>query len=453
MKQRILFWADAGRNTGYGHFIRSLALADMLREEFDCSIYTREPSEYQTKAAEGVCTLIALPAGEEAENRFLESLCRGDIAVLDNYFFTGEFQLKIKQYGCRLVVTDEMHSRHHYADLLLSPCISLPEKFDLEKNASVLSGHRWAMLRKPFLARTVGNVRNGTVVCFGGSDPFGLSASFAENLRNQGPVTVITGDGFSGIIPDGVRHLSRLDAEEMAGLFSNAEKVYCSASTVCYEALACGAEVFAGYCIDNQKEFYESLCAASLIHPLGQLPGEVVRDAEVSGRISFYDIPARYREVFRSLSLEWEDYTELNDEMSRKVWESRNLPQTRQWMTGTEAFSFESHQRFIDKLRTDSSRRYFAFHDGKNFVGSCDFVNIEGDTAERGIFMDPSAIGKGLAHGIDLLSEGIMSRYGIRKLKAEVKNDNVRSVRYHLSAGYLKIGGNGEYTFFEKEII
>ena len=36
MKQRIYFRADAGREIGYGHFIRTLALADMLKDDFDC---------------------------------------------------------------------------------------------------------------------------------------------------------------------------------------------------------------------------------------------------------------------------------------------------------------------------------------------------------------------------------------------------------------------------------
>ena len=34
--QKIIFRADAGAGIGYGHFIRSLALADMLKNDFDC---------------------------------------------------------------------------------------------------------------------------------------------------------------------------------------------------------------------------------------------------------------------------------------------------------------------------------------------------------------------------------------------------------------------------------
>ena len=45
----------------------------------------------------------------------------------------------------------------------------------------------------------------------------------------------------------------------MADLFCDSDLVICSASSVCIEALACGAKVAAGWYVDNQKEFYDLL--------------------------------------------------------------------------------------------------------------------------------------------------------------------------------------------------
>ena len=50
MKKRILFRADANVQIGYGHFVRTLALADMLKDDFECVFYTQEPTEYQRQA-------------------------------------------------------------------------------------------------------------------------------------------------------------------------------------------------------------------------------------------------------------------------------------------------------------------------------------------------------------------------------------------------------------------
>lgn len=48
-KRQIIFRADAGKRIGYGHFVRTLALADMLKEEFECVFVTQDPTEYQKK--------------------------------------------------------------------------------------------------------------------------------------------------------------------------------------------------------------------------------------------------------------------------------------------------------------------------------------------------------------------------------------------------------------------
>ncbi|MCM1490141.1 MAG: hypothetical protein NC095_04875 [Muribaculum sp.] len=50
--QRIIFRADGGGRTGYGHFIRSLALASYLKDDFDCHFTTynsvdKIPTDYQ----------------------------------------------------------------------------------------------------------------------------------------------------------------------------------------------------------------------------------------------------------------------------------------------------------------------------------------------------------------------------------------------------------------------
>ena len=46
-KRKIFFRADASTTIGYGHFIRTLALADMLKNDFNCTFFTQSPSTYQ----------------------------------------------------------------------------------------------------------------------------------------------------------------------------------------------------------------------------------------------------------------------------------------------------------------------------------------------------------------------------------------------------------------------
>ena len=48
--QKIYLRADASAAIGYGHFIRTLALADMLKDDFDCTFFTCHPTSYQVSA-------------------------------------------------------------------------------------------------------------------------------------------------------------------------------------------------------------------------------------------------------------------------------------------------------------------------------------------------------------------------------------------------------------------
>ena len=94
MKQRIYFRADAGREIGYGHFIRTLALADMLKDDFDCVFVTQSPTAYQQAEVSGVCPLVGLPATDARFGMFLMKLwCWTIISTIR--IISGRLKLKV----------------------------------------------------------------------------------------------------------------------------------------------------------------------------------------------------------------------------------------------------------------------------------------------------------------------------------------------------------------------
>ena len=112
MKKRIFFRADASFEIGYGHFIRSLALADMLKDTFDCVFFTCHPTSYQKQEMDKVCNFVELDESTHYEV-FLSYLHGDETVVLDNYFFTTDYQRQIKVKGCRLVCIDDMHDKNY----------------------------------------------------------------------------------------------------------------------------------------------------------------------------------------------------------------------------------------------------------------------------------------------------------------------------------------------------
>lgn len=276
-KRKICFRADASAEIGYGHFIRTLALADMLKDDFECVFYTQSPTEYQQKEAEKVCELVALPADDSRFQLFLDCLKGDEIVVLDNYFYTTDYQRAIKAKGCKLVCIDDMHDKHYVADAVVNHGPVTPDEFDCEPYTKLYLGEQYKLLRKPFLQPLKNKKRNNvSIVNLGGADPFRLTdkvVSLLLSLNTPYQVTVILGDTvyLSEENRKFVEVKSRLTAEQMAELFETSAFGILPASTVSIEASSRGLILLAGYQVDNQEEGYNKTVVKKTFIPLGNL--------------------------------------------------------------------------------------------------------------------------------------------------------------------------------------
>lgn len=462
-KRKIYFRADAGPEIGYGHYIRSLALADMLKQDFDCTMFTQTPTDYQLRECESVCPIVVLPNDDTKFDKFLENLHGDEIVVLDNYFFTTDYQQAIKAKGCKLVCIDDMHDKHYVADVVINHGCTDTSLFDKEDYTRLCLGFEYALLRKPFLEshNNIERQKGLFVVCFGGSDPHNLTRKYVEHLiMSQGVsrVVAVIGDGYqyrdtlSNISNVEVR--SCLSASEMANLFRNAEAVVCSASTTAYEALACGARVYAGWYVDNQKDFYRHLCNAKTIVPLGNLLEDEpsfdtnAKTASISLDASKYNL----RNAFWQLAWREVNYTELTETESRQVWQTRNLPAIRQWMFNPNPFTWEEHSHYVASLAQRTDKLYLAFFDGEQLMASYDLVDIHEGQAESGLYLHPYYEGKGIASMVEERMEEIARNKGIYVLTSQVLNANAASLNFYIRNGYIKISEDDRVAHFEKQI-
>lgn len=462
-KRKIYFRADAGPEIGYGHYIRSLALADMLKQDFDCTMFTQTPTDYQLRECESVCPIVALPSDDTKFDKFLEYLHGDEIVVLDNYFFTTDYQRAIKAQGGQLVCIDDMHDKHYVADVIINHGVDDKSLFDAEPYIKLCLGYPYALLRKPFLETKddINRVKGLVVVCFGGSDSHNLTKRYVEQLiKSQWveQVIAVVGDGYQ--YRETLSHLPKvevrscLSADAMASLFRSAEAVVCSASTTAYEALACGAKVYAGWYVDNQQDFYKHLCASKAIVPLGNLlDSEPSFDTQaetvsVNLKASKYNL----RKAFWQLAWREVNYTELTEEESRQVWRTRNLPEIRQWMFNPDPFSWEEHSRFVASLAQRPDKLYMAFFDGEQLTASYDLIDIHDTQAECGLYLHPDYEGKGLASMVEERMEEIAREKGIKTLTSQVLNDNAASLAFCKRNGYSVVNQDERVTYYKKEL-
>lgn len=468
-KRKIFFRADAGADIGYGHFVRTLALADMLKDAFDCVFVTQAPTDYQKAEVAKVCRLIALPATEEKFGQFLDLLQGDETVVLDNYFYTTDYQCQIKAKGCKLVCIDDMHDRHYVADVVVNHALSEGASFSVESYTELCLGPSWALLRSPFREYAVnekGRSAVGTnrpvkkvVVCFGGVDTWHLTEKITSVLKNVASVKEICS----------LNNKSKYGAREVADKLAGADMAFVSASTVCLEAMACGTRVAAGYYVDNQKGVYEEYCKHGYILPLGNLLKEDLTCAVESALNSdaeldfpeMGNIAGKYLELFETLSeknnyylegLAFVDYTCLNLQQSVEVWQGRNKEEIRCRMENCQPFTFEEHTQFLHRLKEKSDKVYWAVFEKKSFVGSVNVYYSQTGTCERGIFVLPENMGMGVASRIEKGVTKILRKKGIDKITARVKTTNGRSLNFHLRNHYDLEGRDEEYYYLVKSL-
>lgn len=323
--QKIFFRADAGADIGYGHFIRTLALADMLKEDFDCLFFTSEPTPYQVEQMEEICPFVVLEEKNKF-HQFLDFLKGNEIVVLDNYFYTTDYQRRIKSKGCKLVCIDDIHDRHYVADLIINQSINVcPDDYSCEEYTQFALGLGYSLLRRPFFEACRKNGGLGTkrqydnlqvVVAFGGSDYLNLTGKVVDALNDIvyiHSIIAIVGDSYPG---DQIRsdtkvfYKKNLSAQEIADLFTSSDVAILPASTMMNEALACGIKIIGGYYVKNQENDYYAFMNANMIigvgdfsemDVIGRLRKAILRVLGKDGNTISADTPQRFVQLFKSI--------------------------------------------------------------------------------------------------------------------------------------------------------
>jgi UDP-2,4-diacetamido-2,4,6-trideoxy-beta-L-altropyranose hydrolase len=300
-KQKVIFRADGNAAIGMGHFIRSLALAEMLKDSFECIYATISPTKEQTELIDQVCaSQIALPEDVSHYEVFKGKLVGNEIVCIDSYLYPDSFKEAIRnKLGCKLVVIEDFSDKYQIADIVINHSCFSASEYNSEPYTKLLLGFEYALLRPQYFQginpRNLYNMSH-VFLCFGAADPYNLTCKHLLSLLNSKivkKVTIVIGISYSfkddlmkvlleAKSTQEVKIYQGVDATGMVGLLGYSDFAIVPASTILYEVISQGLPVFTGYYVENQKHFSEYLTGRyPNLHVLGNLKEIEVNDDDI----------------------------------------------------------------------------------------------------------------------------------------------------------------------------
>ena len=141
------------------------------------------------------------------------------------------------------------------------------------------------------------------------------------------------------------------------------------------------------------------------------------------------------------------NYVDCTKEQNLDILALRNRDDVRSWMVNPEVIPEENHFKFVESLKVNPNRLYYAIYKNGVLVGTYNLTN-EGDGVwERGIIANPSTQGTGQT---EKWERQILSSLPseIKAVSAKVKQDNLRSIKYHEKLGYKEQSRDNEYIYY-----
>ena len=459
MKPKIYIRADGNSEIGLGHVIRSLALAEMLKEDFDCVFATRFLTDYINSEALKACSdVIKLPVSDEQFDAFLSILAGDEIVVLDNYFFDTDYQRAIKNKGCKLVCIDDIHDKHFVADVVINHAGGISkELYSVAPYTCLFLGTDYALLRPEFLNYNEKDEGASLLLCLGGADKDNVTLQILKLLEDKqfsNKCYVVVGDAFqyqqdlidfqqSSKI--NIEILKNLTAQQMAGVMSECKYAICPPSTVSYEFLSKkGGELYLKIIADNQKDIYAFFVENGIAFDISELfvSDPMKHEQSLATQRKYFDGQSgkRIRSIFSRLKNEQQlklRKAQLSDLDLYFRW--ANDPDARQNAVLAKQITYDEHCAWFSKKVTSKDTCLWVLEQNEAPIGQIRF-DIDRVQKETTIsyFIAQEYRGQGI--GLSIVKMGLelffKTEENILFINAVVKSTNGASLKIFDNLGF-----------------
>ncbi|SIO49123.1 UDP-2,4-diacetamido-2,4,6-trideoxy-beta-L-altropyranose hydrolase [Chitinophaga niabensis] len=454
-RTKIFFRADGSSQIGLGHVVRSCALAQMLSENFECHFFIQSPSDSLQKLIEQYCQYLHIlpPATnivEEAQT-WVKELDGSEIIVLDGYHFMPPYQQVIKANGNKLVCIDDIHTSPFLADVIINHAGGICKSaYQATPSTCFYLGTDYVLLRPAFKpANNNADRKEAVLICLGGADTHNMTLSVLKMLESkkvQQTCFVVLGSAFSHkealLIYAAKSSLDihireNLSEEDLAALMQTCKYAICPPSTISYEYLTVGGELYLVQIADNQKHVYAFLTQTGLAFDGKDIFVDDQQKLLLSHKLQakYFDNRSKERFIRLFSRLAEEKYYQLRAAATADkdvLFNWVNEEEVRKNSLNSNPVSYDVHIQWFQKKLEAKDTKIFLMEKDQVPVGQIR-IDLEENsgTALIDYSIDKAFRGKGL--GLTIIRSLIIHlggiEHNIKYLKAVVKKENTPSAQ------------------------
>lgn len=296
----VFFRVDGNDKIGFGHIVRCISLAQLLKKKYSICFVCIEIPEDFVLGLKSESFNITIIKSEKDINQMIKL---NDIVVVDHYELGSSYQKELKSIGCKVVCIDDLNDKKFYADLIInqSPVIKKKE-YSAEPYTKYALGFDYMLLRREFFhnnsfGQKFYNKKN-VFICFGGADTKLLNY-FAElcykteyfdniflignNFSNKSNVI------FNKENKTNIKWMKNLDAIEMISFFNQSLFAIVPSSNLTLEALATKTYVLSVLNAENQINLFNSIKNFNSVKTINTLDsGNIIHQDTIFKIINYF---------------------------------------------------------------------------------------------------------------------------------------------------------------------
>ncbi len=298
---RIYFIVHGNAQTGMGHIMRSISLAEAFKRHGHRVIFFSKYGQGISLIEKAGIEVVRIPSGPHFEGQVFfygipEGLKddlmairgqirqRADAMIVDDYNISIDFLKGLRDLTDRLVYIDDLDLFPYPVDILVNGTASAFDMgYERTQDAQLLLGLRYNQVRRGFSDQSLKDVREDAtdvLITTGNGDPFHMTEKILGIVLSEERFSglryhVIVGGGFEKDIwtDPGLRDNGQVllydRPSDMCGIMSGCDLAVSAGGSTLYELAACGIPTAAFAYADNQLLHIRALERQRLLRYIG----------------------------------------------------------------------------------------------------------------------------------------------------------------------------------------